>query len=72
MTIETLELIHKILKEHTDKACRCRDRAREKMESIPDNGDRNYTCCDMKYHMACSALNAARMALRDFEEHDFL
>lgn len=41
MNIETLELIHKLLKEHVDNASRCCDRARGKRNSTPDD-DQNY------------------------------
>ena len=39
MTIETLELIHKLLQENADKARKCRERAGDKLEAARADGD---------------------------------
>lgn len=70
MNIETLELIHKLLKEHVDNASRCCDRAREKRNSTPDD-DQNYERYNMKLREAHKAELTAQEALRDFEDHEF-
>ena len=58
MNIETLELIHKLLTEHKDKASRCCDRARGKRNSTPDD-DQNYERYDMKLREALTDLIVA-------------
>lgn len=71
MTIETLELIHKLLEDHADKARKCRDRASDKLDAARDDDARYHSRCSIKHREACRAEHAALAALREFENHDF-